>query len=126
MRSCSPFLFVLTFFFAIASCSSIWFSRCLSRFCSMSSCDLRPKMAFFGLSFRFCADAPPNQPQTPDMAVVVSKLSITIRMEKEKDYFVGQRSVVRRWTFPTFGRFAMQIFRCLDSDENSRRDRCAR
>lgn len=62
-----PFLFVLTFFRAIASCSSICDCRCLSLFCSMSSCDRRPKMAFFGLSFRFWAVPPPNQPQIPDI-----------------------------------------------------------
>lgn len=62
-----PFLFVLTYFRAIESCSSICVVKCFSRFCSISSCDRRPRMAFFGLSFFFWAAPPPNQPQTPDM-----------------------------------------------------------
>jgi hypothetical protein len=66
-----PFLFVLTFFLAIASCSSIWFCKCRSRFCSISSCDLNPRMAFLGLSFRDWALCPPNQPHTPDMLYYV-------------------------------------------------------
>jgi hypothetical protein len=62
-----PVLFVLTFFRAMASCSSIWFCRWRSRFWSMSSCVRRPRMAFLGLSLRFCAaEPPPNQPQIPD------------------------------------------------------------
>ena len=48
-----PFLFVLTFFLAIVSCSSIWFCKCLSLFCSISSCDRRPRIAFLGVSFLF-------------------------------------------------------------------------
>lgn len=62
-----PFLLVLTFFRAIASCSSIWFCRCLSLFCSISSCDLKPRIAFLGVSFLFWALCPPNHPQTPDI-----------------------------------------------------------
>lgn len=62
-----PFLFVLTFFLAIASCSSIWFCKCRSRFCNISSCDLNPRMAFLGVSFRDWALCPPNQPHTPDI-----------------------------------------------------------
>lgn len=62
-----PFLFVLTYFRAIESCSSICVVRCFSRFCSISSCDRRPRMAFLGLSFFFWAAPPPNQPHTPDM-----------------------------------------------------------
>lgn len=69
-QSALPFLFVLTFFRAMASCSSIWDCRCFSRFCSMSSCDRRPRIAFFGLSLRFCAAPPPNHPQMPaDMMI---------------------------------------------------------
>ena len=63
----SPFLLVLTFFLAIASCSSIWFCRCLSRFWSISSCDRNPRIAFLGVSFRLWALCPPNQPQMPDI-----------------------------------------------------------
>jgi hypothetical protein len=63
-----PFLFVATNFLANASCSSACDCRCFSLFCSMSSCDLSPRMAFLGLSFLFCEAAPPpNQPQTPDI-----------------------------------------------------------
>ena len=65
-----PFLFVLTFFLAIASCSSIWFCKCRSRFCSISSCDLNPRIAFLGVSFRCWALCPPNQPHTPDIVLV--------------------------------------------------------
>ena len=57
-----PVLFTVTFFLASASCSAIWFSKCLSRFCSISSCCRRPKMASLGASLRFCAPLPPNQP----------------------------------------------------------------
>ena len=48
-----PFLFVLTFFLAIISCSSIWFCKCRSLFCSISSCDRKPRIAFLGVSFLF-------------------------------------------------------------------------
>ena len=65
-----PFLFELTFLRASASCSSICVSRCRFRFCSISSCDLKPRIAFFGVSFRFWAAPPPNQPQTPDMLII--------------------------------------------------------
>jgi hypothetical protein len=57
-----PILFVVTFFRATASCSAICVSKCLSRFCSMSSCCRSVNMAFLGASFLFCAAAPPNQP----------------------------------------------------------------
>lgn len=66
-----PFLFVLTFFRAIASCSSICVIKCFSRFCSMSNCPLKPRIAFLGLSFFFWAPPPPNQPQTPDMMIKI-------------------------------------------------------
>ena len=57
-----PILFVVTFFRATASCSAICVSKCLSRFCNMSSCCRSVNMAFLGASFLFCAAAPPNQP----------------------------------------------------------------
>lgn len=57
-----PVLLVLTCLRARESCSSIWLWRYFSRFCSISSCDRSPRMAFLGLSFRFCWAAPPNQP----------------------------------------------------------------
>lgn len=57
-----PVLFVVMFFLANASCSAIWFSKCFSRFCSMSNCCRSATMAFFGASFCFWAAAPPNQP----------------------------------------------------------------
>lgn len=57
-----PVLFTVTFFRASASCSAIWFSRCLSLFCNISSCCRRPKIASFGASLRFWAPLPPNQP----------------------------------------------------------------
>lgn len=75
----SPVLFVFTFFRAIASCSSICVMRCFSRFCSISSCARRPRMAFLGLSFFFWAAPPPNQPQTPDM--VMGKMDIEIKVD---------------------------------------------
>ena len=55
-----PFLFVVTFFLATASCSSIRFSRCFSRFCSISSCSRSLRIASLGASFRFWAAEPPN------------------------------------------------------------------
>jgi hypothetical protein len=57
-----PILFVVTFFRATASCSAICVSKCLSRFCNMSSCCRSVNMAFLGASFLFCAAGPPNQP----------------------------------------------------------------
>jgi hypothetical protein len=57
-----PALLLLTFFRAMFSCSSIWLWRYFSRFWSISSCDRSPRMAFLGLSLRFCAALPPNQP----------------------------------------------------------------
>lgn len=50
---CLPVLFELMFLRAVASASAICDSRCLSLFCSMSSCSLRPRMAFLGASRRF-------------------------------------------------------------------------
>lgn len=69
-----PFLLVLTFLRAIPSCSSIWFCRCFSRFCNMSSCERSPRMAFLGLSLRLCAAAPPNQPHM--LAVLWEKFKL--------------------------------------------------
>ena len=68
-----PFLFVLTFLRAMASCSSIWFCRCRSLFCSISSCDLKPRIAFLGVSFPFAPEFPPNQPHIV-YSLMVSKL----------------------------------------------------
>ncbi len=56
-----PVLFELTCFLATASCSAIWFSKCFSRFCSMSSVCRSPRIAVLGASLRFWAP-PPNQP----------------------------------------------------------------
>jgi hypothetical protein len=66
-RADIPFLFVLTFFLAIVSCSSIWFCKCRSLFCSISNCDRKPRIAFLGVSFLFWVLCPPNQPHTPDI-----------------------------------------------------------
>ena len=55
-----PVLLLDTFALAIFSCSAIWFSKCFSRFCSMSSCCRRSRIAFLGASFRFCVPLPPN------------------------------------------------------------------
>lgn len=60
-RDYPPVLFVVTFSLAISSCFAIWFSRCRSRFCSISSCCRKSRMAFLGASFLFCPDCPPNQ-----------------------------------------------------------------
>jgi hypothetical protein len=65
----SPPLFELTFFLAIASCSSIWFCKCFSRFDSISSVLLRPKMAFLVLSFFFAA-LPPQRLPNPQLAML--------------------------------------------------------
>lgn len=56
-----PVLFVVTFSLALSVSFAIWFSKCRSRFCNMSSCCRRSRMAFLGASFLFCADCPPNQ-----------------------------------------------------------------
>ena len=56
-----PFLFALTFFRAIVSCSSIWCCRCFSRLLSISSVDRSWSIAFLGASF-FFVPPPPNQP----------------------------------------------------------------
>lgn len=68
-KACSPFLlFWPTYFRARASCSSIWFRKCFSRFCSMSSCERNPRMAFLGAFFFAWAEPPPNQPKPqPDI-----------------------------------------------------------
>lgn len=68
-RKYSPPLFVLTFFLAIASCSSIWFCKCFSRFDSISNVLLRPRMAFLVLSFFFAA-LPPQRLPNPQLAMV--------------------------------------------------------
>ena len=60
-RSGIPVLFVVTFSLAISSCFAIWFSKCLSLFCSISSCCRRSSIAFLGASFLFCPPLPPNQ-----------------------------------------------------------------
>jgi hypothetical protein len=62
-------LFELTCFLAIASCSSIWFCKCFSRFDSISSVLRRPKMAFFVLSFFFAA-LPPQRLPKPQLAIL--------------------------------------------------------
>jgi hypothetical protein len=63
-----PVLLLDTFALAIFSCSAIWFSKCFSRFCSMSSCCRRSRIAFLGASFRFCVPLPPNH--VPHIVVV--------------------------------------------------------
>ena len=68
-----PFLLELTCLRARASCSSICVSRCFFRFCSISSCDRSPRIAFLGLSLRLCAAPPPNQPHML-MTVLYSRL----------------------------------------------------
>jgi hypothetical protein len=65
----SRLLFELTCFLAIASCSSIWFCKCFSRFDSISSVLRRPKMAFFVLSFFFAA-LPPQRLPKPQLAIL--------------------------------------------------------
>ena len=65
----SRLLFELTCFLAIASCSSIWFCKCFSRFDSISSVLRRPKMAFFVLSFFFAA-LPPQRLPNPQLAIL--------------------------------------------------------
>lgn len=75
-RDYVPFLLVLTYLRASASCSSICVCRYFSRFCSMSSCDRRVRMAFFGVSFRFCAAAPPNQPH---MMIVGEDVDVVVK-----------------------------------------------
>ena len=77
-------LFDVTVFRAIASCSSIWFWRCFSRFDSISSVLRSPRMAFLGESFPppFAAVPPPNrfpQPQ-PDAIVPVCAVKIWWRL----------------------------------------------
>ena len=74
-KACLPVLFVVTFSLAISSCFAIWFSKCLSRFCSMSSCCRRSSIAFLGASFLFCPPLPPNQ--APHISIAVAVYSIS-------------------------------------------------
>lgn len=68
-------LFWPTYLRAMAVCSSIWFLRCFSRFCSMSSWERSPRMAFLGAFFLVWAEPPPNQlrPQ-PDILSFGSRM----------------------------------------------------
>lgn len=76
-----PILFDVTFSLAISSCFAIWFSKCRSRFCSMSSCCRRSSMALLGASFLFCADCPPNQaPHILSVFVVSATLCLFPRV----------------------------------------------
>lgn len=63
----SPFLFELTVLRAIASCSSIWFCRCCSRFCNISRCARKATMASLGAALRFWDPPPVIHDSIPDM-----------------------------------------------------------
>ena len=51
----------------------------------MSSCARRPRIAFLGVSFFFCAAPPPNQPQTPDMLTLVKRRGRERRKKREEE-----------------------------------------
>ena len=83
-----PFLLDETFFLAIASCSAIWVSKCLSLFCSISRFCRSSRIAFLGASFLFCAPPlPPNQ--DPHILTTVLCLSVL------RDQTVYQKTLPR-------------------------------